>query len=58
MAEADVAANNWVSDTAAGIVLGYAVGYWFGHRAEVSGKASDSMLMLMAHGVAMTMALE
>ena len=51
--------DHWVSDTAAGAVVGYAVGDWFGHRAEVSGKPSpDSMLMLIPHGVAMSMAFE
>jgi membrane-associated phospholipid phosphatase len=42
--------DHWLSDTVAGSVLGYLVGDWFGRRAD-----SGTMVMLMPHGVAMSM---
>jgi len=44
--------KHWLSDTVAGSLLGYAVGDWFGRRADV---APGSSVMLMPHGVAMSM---
>jgi membrane-associated phospholipid phosphatase len=46
--------NHWLSDTVAGSVLGYVVGDWFGRRADASGNATGSTLMLLPHGIAMT----
>ena len=43
--------DHWLSDTVAGSVLGYLVGDWFGRRADGGG----STVMLMPHGVAMSM---
>jgi len=40
--------KHWLSDTVAGSVLGWAVGDWFGHRADA---ASGSSVMLVPHGV-------
>lgn len=44
--------NHWVSDTVAGAVLGYVVGDWFGKRADASGAAPSSSVMLMPRGIA------
>jgi membrane-associated phospholipid phosphatase len=44
------ARDHWLSDTAAGTVLGYLVGDWFGRRAD-----NGTLVMLTPHGVAMSM---
>ena len=46
--------NHWLSDTVAGSVLGYVVGDWFGRRADASGNATSSTVMLMPRGIAMS----
>ncbi len=46
--------DHWLSDTVAGSVLGYVVGDWFGKRAAASGNATQSTVMLMPRGVAMS----
>ena len=46
--------DHWLSDTVVGAVLGYVVGDWFGRRADSSGNATGSTVMLMPRGVAMT----
>jgi membrane-associated phospholipid phosphatase len=43
--------DHWLSDTVAGSVLGYLVGDWFGRRAD----GGSSAVMVMPHGVAMSM---
>jgi membrane-associated phospholipid phosphatase len=43
--------DHWLSDTVASSVLGYLVGDWFGRRADTG----SSTVMVMPHGVAMTM---
>jgi membrane-associated phospholipid phosphatase len=46
--------DHWLSDTVAGSVLGYVVGDWFGKRAAATGNATQSTVMLMPRGVAMS----
>jgi membrane-associated phospholipid phosphatase len=46
--------NHWLSDTVAGSALGYVVGDWFGRRADASGNATSSTVMLMPRGIAMS----
>jgi hypothetical protein len=46
-----VGRDHWLSDTAAGAVLGYMVGDWFRRRAD----NANSTVMLMPHGIAMSM---
>ncbi len=50
--------DHWLSDTVAGALLGYVVGDWFGHRAAGKSAPGETTLMLMPHGVAMSMALK
>ena len=47
--------HHWLSDTVAGSVLGYVVGDWFGRRADAAAGATTSNVMVMPHGVAMSM---
>ena len=47
--------DHWLSDTVAGAVLGYVVGDWFGRRADATGDATFSSVMVMPRGVAMSM---
>ncbi len=47
--------NHWLSDTVGSAVLGYAVGDWFGRRADANGDGTTRSVMLMPRGVSMAM---